>query len=207
MSDAANANEFKRWENRYAAPGYHFGTEPNAFLKAQAHLLRPGQTALSIADGEGRNGVWLAEQGLDVLAVDFSPTALAKGQALAASRGVKLRSERADMTQWKWPSEAFDVIVGIFVQFASPEEQTRMFDGIARALKPGGLLLLEGYGPKQLEYATGGPRELGRLYTRERLEAAFKGFASLDIREYDSAIGEGSAHIGMSALVDLIGRK
>lgn len=199
--------EFTRWEKRYAAPGYHFGTAPNGFLKSQAHLLRPGQTALAIADGEGRNGVWVAEQGLDVLSIDFSPTALAKAQALAAERGVKLRTERVDITQWSWPEAAFDVVVGIFVQFPTPEGQTRMFDGMARALKPGGLLLLEGYGPKQLEYNTGGPRELGRLYTRARLEAAFKDFASLDIREYDAAVAEGNAHVGMSALVDLVGRK
>ena len=78
-------SEFERWEARFAAPGYHFGTEPNAFLKSKAGLLKPGQKALSIADGEGRNGVFLAEQGLDVLAMDFSPTALAKARALARS--------------------------------------------------------------------------------------------------------------------------
>jgi hypothetical protein len=97
--------------------------------------------------------------------------------------------------------------VGIFVQFPSPEGQARMFAGIVQALKAGGLLLLEGYGPKQLEYATGGPREIGRLYTRTRLETAFKDFASLDIREYDAEIREGAAHLGISALVDLVGRK
>jgi SAM-dependent methyltransferase len=199
--------ELTRWEARYAAPGYHFGTEPNAFLKSQAHLLHAGQAALAIADGEGRNGVWLAEQGLDVLSVDFSPTALGKARALAGARGVTLRTEQADLTQWTWPVGAFDVIVGIFVQFPSPEGQARMFAGIAQALKAGGLLLLEGYGPKQLEYATGGPREIGRLYTRARLETAFKDFASLDIREYDAEIREGAAHVGMSALVDLVGRK
>lgn len=200
-------SELERWETRFSAPGYHFGTEPNAFLGSQAHLLRPGQTALAVADGEGRNGVWLAQQGLDVLSVDFSPTAQRKAQALAAARGVPLRTEQADIDTWTWPDEAFDVIVGIFVQFPSPEGQARMFDGMRRALKPGGLLLLEGYGRKQLEYATGGPKELARLYTRERLEKAFAGFASLDIREYDTMTSEGDAHVGMAALVDLVGRK
>jgi SAM-dependent methyltransferase len=206
MSEQINSDEFARWEGRYATPGYRFGTEPSAFLKAQAHLLRRGQTALAIADGEGRNGVWLAEQGLDVLSIDFSPTALTKARALAVSRGVKLRTERTDIQTWTWPLEAFDVIVGIFVQFASPEGQARMFAGIVRALKPGGLVLLEGYGPKQLQYGTGGPKDVNRLYTRAGLETAFKGLASLDIREYDAALDEG-AHVGMSALVDLIGRK
>ena len=200
-------SEVERWEKRYGTPEYHFGTEPNAFLKRQAHLLQPGQTALAVADGEGRNGVWLAEQGLDVLSIDFSPTALRKARALAAARGVALRTEQTDINIWIWPIEAFDVIVGIFVQFPSPQGQARMFEGMNRALKPGGLLLLEGYGPKQLEYATGGPRELGRLYTRERLQQAFKDFASLDIREYDAEMSEGDAHVGMAALVDLVGRK
>lgn len=207
MPEVTDTDEFNRWEGRYAAAGYHFGTAPNAFLKSQAHLLKPGQRALAIADGEGRNGVWLAEQGLDVLSIDFSPTALGKARALAAQRGVKLRTEQADINQWTWPSDAFDVVAAIFVQFPTSEGQTRMFDGIKRALKRGGLLLMEGYGPKQLEYATGGPRQLDRLYTRARLEAAFASFASLDIREYDATIGEGDAHVGMSALVDLVGRK
>lgn len=207
MPDAIDADEFNRWEGRYAAPGYHFGIAPNAFLKSKAHLLKPGQRALAIADGEGRNGVFLAEQGLDVLSIDFSPTALGKAQALAAERGVTLCTEQADINQWTWPADAFDVVVGIFVQFPTPEGQKRMFGGIKRTLKRGGLLLMEGYGPKQLEYATGGPRQLDRLYTRARLEAAFGDFSSLDIREYDAVISEGDAHVGMSALVDLVGRK
>ena len=85
-------SELERWQTRFSAPDYAFGKVPNAFLKAQAHRLRPGQTALSVADGEGRNGVWLAEQGLDVLTIDFSLAGLAKALALAAERGVKLRT-------------------------------------------------------------------------------------------------------------------
>ena len=87
------------------APGYHFGTEPNAFLKSKADLLKPGQKALSIADGEGRNGVFIAEHGLDVLTMDFSPTALAKSRALAKERGVTIRTEQADLDTWQWPVE------------------------------------------------------------------------------------------------------
>jgi len=200
-------SDLERWEARFSAPGYHFGTEPNAFLKSQVHLLRPGQKALAVSDGEGRNGVWLAEQGLDVLSVDFSPTAQRKAQALAAERGVTIRTETADMVNWTWPEEAFDVIVAIFIQFAPLEGQTRMFDGMKHALKPGCLLLIEGYGTKQLEYATGGPKELSRLYTRERLEKTFKDFAKIDIKEYDSMRMEGDGHTGMAALVDFVGWK
>jgi SAM-dependent methyltransferase len=201
------AIEFERWEQRFAGPEYVFGTEPNAFLKSQASLLPKSGQALAIADGEGRNGVWLAQQGLDVLSMDFSPTALAKAKALARERGVTLRIQQADILTWDWPNAEFDVVVGIFFQFASPPERARLFAGIRRALKPGALLLLEGYGPKQLEYKTGGPSELENLYTEELLRAEFAGFSELDIKSYDSVISEGTRHVGMAALIDLVGRK
>jgi SAM-dependent methyltransferase len=200
-------SELARWNERFSTPGYHFGTAPNAFLESQAHLLKAGQTALSIADGEGRNGVFLAEQGLDVLAIDFSPPALAKARELAARRGVALRIEQADLLAWTWPVARFDVIVAIFIQFATAEDRPRIFSGIRQALRPGGLLLMQGYRPEQLAYGTGGPKQVGNLYTRALLQEAFADFAALDIREHDDVIREGDAHSGMSALIDLVGRK
>jgi cyclopropane fatty-acyl-phospholipid synthase-like methyltransferase len=199
--------ELTRWQERFAAPGYLFGTEPNAFLKDHAHLLRKGEKALAIADGEGRNGVFLAEQGLDVLSVDFSPIAQDKARKLAAERGVTLRIEQVDIIDWDWPREAFDVVAAIFFQFVLPPERDKIFAGIKKTLKPGGLLLLEGYGLKQLEYKTGGPSNPAQLYTRELLEQAFGDFSSLDIREYDRVVNEGDRHAGMSALIDAVGRK
>ena len=199
--------DFARWQQRYAEPGYLFGTAPNAFLARKASLLPRSWTALAIADGEGRNGVFLAQQGLDVLSLDFSPTAQEKARKLAQERGVTLRVEQADVTVWPWPAEAFDVVAAIFVQFATPPQRAKMFAGIKRALKPGGLLLLEGYGLKQLEYKTGGPSEPEELYTRDMLREAFADFASVDIDEYESVLEEGKRHVGMSALVDLVGRK
>lgn len=199
--------EFDRWQQRFAAPGYLFGTAPAEFLKRNAHLLRQGETALAIADGEGRNGVFMAAQGLDVLSVDFSPTAQEKVRKLAAERGVTLRVEQADIANWQWPEAAFDVVAAIFIQFSAPAERDRIFAGIKTALKPGGLLLMEGYGLKQLEYKTGGPSKIENLYTRGLLQQAFGDFASLDIREYDSVLEEGDRHAGMSALVDVVGRK
>ena len=200
-------SEFERWEARFSAPDYVFGKAPNAFLRNHAHLLKRGQKALAFADGEGRNGVFLAEQGLDVLSIDFSPKALAKAQALARERGVKLRTERTDIFTWAWPPAAFDVVVGIFFQFAPPDMRQQVFSSIKKTLKPGGLLLLEGYRPEQVDYKTGGPPERENMYTRKLLEESFGDFASLDIKEYDSVVDEGAGHKGMSALIDLVARK
>ena len=199
--------ELERWETRFTAPEYWFGKAPNAFLKSHAHLLKRGQTALAFADGEGRNGVFLAEQGLDVLSIDFSPNAIAKAKALAKERGVKLRVEQADIFTWSWPPAAFDVVVGIFFQFAPPELRGKLFDNIKKTLKPGGLLLIQGYRPEQVDYKTGGPPQRENMYTRKLLKDAFKDFSSLDIKEHDSVVEEGAGHKGMSALIDLVARK
>ena len=202
-------SEIERWEARFSAPGYLFGTTPNAFLKSKADLLKakaPGK-ALSIADGEARNGVFMAEQGLDVLSLDSSAAAQEKARKLANERGVPLRLERGDLQSWPWPTAEFDVIVGIFFQFLTPDLRGAIFARIKQALKPGGLLLIEGYRPKQLEYKTGGPPHADQLYTRELLQQSFGDLSSLDIKEYDAVIQEGTGHAGMSALIDLVGTK
>ncbi|WP_329741351.1 class I SAM-dependent methyltransferase [Dyella sp. A6] len=196
-----------RWDERYAGEAFLFGTAPNAFLAAQRHRLPPAGTALAVADGEGRNGVWLAEQGLDVLAVDASATGLAKSRRLADSRGVTLHHEQADLAQWDFGTERFDVIAAIFVQFADPVLRQRMFEGICSALRPGGVLLLEGYRPEQLGYGTGGPSDLANLYTETLLRDAFATLQIEHLASYDIEIHEGSGHEGMSALIDLVARK
>ncbi|HXX03433.1 MAG TPA: class I SAM-dependent methyltransferase [Xanthobacteraceae bacterium] len=200
-------SELDRWEARFRPAGYVFGKEPNAFLKSQAHRLPASGTALSVADGEGRNGVWLAEQGLDVLAIDFSSSALNKARTLAEERGVRLRTEMADVTTWRWPVGAFDVVTAIFVQVVFPAERTVFFTNLKLALKPGGLLFLQGYRPEQLNYRTGGPPEAERMYTRAILQQGFGDMAELEIHEHDSVLNEGTAHVGMSALIDLVGKK
>ena len=203
----ANQTDFEHWQERFNTPDYRFGKEANEFLKSQAHLLRKGDKELVIAAGEGSNAVFLPENGDDVLSLDFSPLAQDKARKLAAERGVTLRVEQADIIEWTWPEAAFDAVAAIFFQFAAPAQRDKIFAGIKRTLKPGGLLLLEGYGLKQLEYKTGGPSKVENLYTREILEQAFGDFASLDIREHDSVFHEGAGHGGMSALIDVVGRK
>jgi SAM-dependent methyltransferase len=195
------------WNERYAREDFFYGIEPNRFLAGQADRLRPGMRALVPGDGEGRNGVWLASQGLDVLSVDISPVGLGKAEKLARQRGVRLATECADLCTWEWPSARFDLIAAIFIQFADPPFRRKIFAGIRTALKPGGLLLMQGYRPEQLNYRTGGPPHAANMYTRRLLEDAFGDFASLAINEHDSIVEEGAGHGGMSALIDLVGRK
>jgi SAM-dependent methyltransferase len=196
------------WDARFGATDdFVFGTAPNAFLARQKDRLRPGWTALAVADGEGRNGVWLAEQGLDVLSIDVSAPARAKARRLAEERGVSLRVEPADLSTWPWPEAAFDVVAAIFIQFATPALRDRIFAGIRQALKPGGLLLLEGYRPEQIAYGTGGPRVPEHLYDEAMLREAFAGFEIVELSAYDAVIEEGPGHAGMSALIDLVAVK
>jgi len=200
-------NPREHWNARFAGEAYYFGKEPNGFLAQQAALLPKHGRALAVADGEGRNGTWLAARGLDVLSIDFSPVALAKARKLAAERGVTLRTEEADLATWRWPEAGVDLVVAIFIQFAAPALRERIFAGLKRALRPGGLLLLQGYRPKQLEYKTGGPPLVENLYTEELLRAAFADLEIVSLRSHDDVIHEGTGHDGMSALIDLVARK
>ncbi|MDO8359411.1 MAG: class I SAM-dependent methyltransferase [Devosia sp.] len=195
------------WDQRYAEDDYVFGEAPNAFLAGQAGRLKPGMRALAVADGEGRNGVWLAQQGLAVLSVDSSAVAQAKARRLAEMRGVPLQLALLDLSDWTWPEAEFDLVVAIFVQFASPALRAELFGRMQRALRPGGLLLLEGYRPEQMGYDSGGPSAVENLYTEPMLRQAFGGMQLLELRAYDAAIEEGKGHSGMSALIDLVAQR
>jgi cyclopropane fatty-acyl-phospholipid synthase-like methyltransferase len=195
------------WDERYSSGEYFFGTKPNAFMQSQHHLLQPGMSCLAVADGEGRNGVWLVEQGLKVVSVDSSPVAASKADTLAQQRGVKLDFEVADLLTWEWGSNRFDVVVAIFIQFATPAQRSQLFENMKKCLKPGGLLLLEGYTPRQLEYGTGGPPVAENMYTETLLKNEFVDMEIMQLREYDAEINEGAGHHGMSALIDFVARK
>ena len=205
-----NAHEQEHmWSTRYRSAGedYVFGTTPNRFLAAQSALLSAGSNALSVADGEGRNAVWLAEQGLRVTATEISPVALEKARKLAAGRHVEVDFVLADAVAWDYPEAAFDFVVGIFIQFADPVQRARIFAGMARALRPGGHLIVHGYTPKQLEYRTGGPSALENLYTADMLRTAVAGLDIVHLQEYEDVLDEGVGHKGQSALVGLVARK
>lgn len=194
------------WTDRFGARHYIYGTEPNAFLAAQAEHLQPGWTALCVGEGEGRNAVWLAQRGLHVLAVDFAPTGLEKAQALAAEKGVAVATELADLRHWDWPQERFDLVVNIFCHLHRPDQ-----DGLHRAmwqaLRPGGLLLMQMFHEAQIDRDSGGPRRLDMLYTAARLEAAFADAEILVLQETVEPLAEGAHHAGEAALVSALLRK
>lgn len=195
------------WNGRYDRPDYLFGEAPNAFLVSQCGRLTPDMTALVIADGEGRNGVWLAEQGLVVTTTDIAPLAVEKALALAARRGVSLQAQVTDLDQWAWPEAAYDVVVAIFIQFAPPDARDRLFARMKAALKPGGLILMQGYRPEQIAYGTGGPPQVDNLYTETLLREAFASLDIVHLESHDSDISEGDGHAGRSALIDLVARR
>jgi SAM-dependent methyltransferase len=210
MNDSTT-QEQSRWNARFAAEGYLFGTAPNGFLASQAHRLAPGTSALCVADGEGRNSVWLAQQGLQVTAFDFSPVALDKAQRLAAQAGegvaARLDYSMGNIEAWDWDARDYDMVAAIFIQFLAPAERQRVFFGMMRALKPGGLLILQGYTPKQVEYKTGGPPHREYMYTSELLRETFGALEILHLAEHEDMVDEGSAHKGRSALIDMVARR
>jgi cyclopropane fatty-acyl-phospholipid synthase-like methyltransferase len=195
------------WDQRFAAPEYIFGKAPNRFLVSQGQWLRPGMRVLDVAAGEGRNAVWMAGQGCEVLGIDISPLAVEKAARLAAEAGVRVAFEVADVRAWRWPAEAFDAVVSIFIQFAAPGERSAVFDGMKRTLRPGGVLIMQGYTPKQIEYKTGGPPQAEHMYTDALLRAAFGDLEILHLREHEDVLSEGVKHVGRSALIDLVARK
>lgn len=196
-----------RWEARFSVGEYLFGERPNAYLASKAALLRKNSRALSIADGEGRNSVWLTEQGLRVDAFDFSPTAVSKAERLAAKRGVRVGFNVCETFAWDWAPSAYDLVAAIFIQFVSPAEREKLFPLILRTLKPGGLLMLQGYRVEQLKYGTGGPPEADHLYTEAMIRAALADMEIIELRSYDEPVDEGKGHAGMSALMGVLARK
>lgn len=195
------------WTEKFAVENYVYGTAPAQPLLDQAHHLTAGQSALVLADGEGRNGVFLAERGLQVTSLDGAPTGVAKAERLAAERGVTLDARIADLRGWDWQEAAFDVVVGVFFQFADPAFRAAIFTGIRRTVKPGGLVLLHGFSTDQMGYASGGPGRLAHLYTTELLAEAFAGWDVLRLESYVADLDEGSGHRGPAALMDLVARK
>lgn len=201
------ANPAQTWDARFASGDYIFGTEPNAWLARHRELFAAGTRVLAVADGEGRNSVWLAQQELQVDAFDVSAVGVDKARKLAADAGVQVNFSVCDCDDWHWLPEQYDAVVAIFIQFADPDLRMRLFARMVDTLKPGGLILLQGYTPQQLEYKTGGPPLLDHLYTEAMLRDAFSALDILELESYEAVLREGSQHNGQSALIGMVAKK
>ncbi len=206
-SSAPFADAAQTWNRRFEGDDYHFGTEPNPWLAGHAGLWSAGQRVLCVADGEGRNSVWLARRGLEVDAFDIAEVGVAKARRLAQASGVAVNYAVADCDGFDWRPDHYDGVAAIFVQFADPPMRERLFANMVRCLRPGGLVVLQGYTPKQLEYKTGGPPFVSHLYTPDMLREAFAALEIVELREYEADLREGKGHGGRSALAGLVARK
>jgi 2-polyprenyl-3-methyl-5-hydroxy-6-metoxy-1,4-benzoquinol methylase len=196
------------WNERFNKDEFIFGKEPNEYLVSQSReYLKPGNTVLCIADGEGRNGVWLAKQGMQVIGFDASDVALAKAKQFAKDNQVEVEYSFSDTDSYAWQENTYDAVIGIFIQFADPAMRERIFEQTYKALKPGGIFILQGYTPKQLEYKTGGPSLIEHLYTEELIRDLAKEFQILELISYEKELSEGPRHTGMSAILGLVARK
>lgn len=195
------------WDARFDREDYLFGEAPSQFVRRHAARLAPGESVLCVAEGEGRNAVFLAERGLSVTAWDASAVALGKARRLAEARGVSVAFEQADAAEYRWAARSHDAVTAVFVQFAPPALRDAMFAGMLAATRPGGLVLLHGYTPEQIAHGTGGPPNPEQLYTPELLRAAFGGHEILALEAYEADLDEGVGHSGRSALIDCVVRK
>ena len=194
------------WNERYAAAEYYYGTEPNDFLKENVRLVRAVGKVLCLAEGEGRNAVYLASQGLDVTAVDGSSVGLAKMERLAASKGVTIRSIVSDLSDYRIETSSWDAIVSIWCH-VPPSLREKLHHAVVGGLRPGGILILEAYHPRQLEFKTGGPPDPALMMTLPDLRRELTGLEWVFAREIEREVHEGKGHFGMSAVTQLVGRK
>lgn len=204
----ANSDSANFWNKRFDTSDYIFGKDANLYLQEQAKPhLKKGSSVLCVADGEGRNSVWLAKQGMQVDAFDLSEVALSKAVALANENAVQVQFKLASTEEWHWQPNRYDAVIGIFIQFANPDMRLRLFAQMALTLKPGGILIIQGYTPRQLEFKTGGPSILEHLYTEDMIRNLIGDLDLIDLHVYEQVLSEGPKHTGMSALLGLVARK
>jgi len=194
------------WNKRFSIEDYLFGADPAQALVKLEHYLIPQGDTLVIADGEGRNSVYLASRGFRVTASDSSTVANIKAKALAASQNVEVNYQVEDFFDIDWSAKQYDNIVGIFFQFIPPDKIKQVLMALRTAIKKGGTLLIHGYTPQQIELATGGPKDVSLMYNKELFEDVFESVEILVNKEYQIKLSEGSGHKGQSALIDFVAK-
>ena len=196
------------WDARYAHPNHVYGYRPNDFLAANELMLRRGSRVLCLGDGEGRNGVWLAGRGHDVVSLDFSRTGLDKAEAFAAEKGVAIETWHVDLADWvdlPAPDRPWDAVVAIFLHLR-PELRRDVARVATAQCAPGAVLILEAYTPAQLSLGTGGPKDESLLVTRRDVVEDWAGWR-LDVRLVERRIFEGMGHQGLGSVVQVLGKR
>ena len=193
------------WNDRYSADALPYGPEPNAFVVAQAPQIPPGPV-LCLAEGYGRNAMWLATKGHAVTAVEQSPVAIARGRALAVERGIAVDFVQSDLAAYDLGEAQWSGIVSVFAHLPAALRGD-VHARVVRALAPGGLYILEAYAPAQLGFRTGGPRDVSLLMTRDALVEELAGLDFVLAQEVEREVIEGVLHKGGAAEVQVVGRK
>lgn len=194
-----------QWDERYSEPGFIYGTEPNEFLVSVAGQIPKGPV-LMLGDGEGRNGVYLASLGYDVVSVDQSTVALAKAQGLARERGVRIETRQADLREFVIESGTWAGIVSIFCHLP-PAIRVPLHAAVVRGLRVGGVFVLEAYTPAQLGRGTGGPSAVDMLLSLDDLKRELAGLDLVHGRELNREVREGAYHTGHASVVQCIAMK
>ena len=203
MTDPSPAGHF---DQRYATEEYWYGTLPNDFLEEHVGALPPGGRVLCLGEGEGRNAVFLATHGFDVVAVDASAVGLAKAERLARERQVHVTTVHADLAHYTLGQDAWDGIVSIWCHLPR-ELRARVHHDVGPALRTGGAFLLEAYTPAQLEFKTGGPQSVELLPTLAALREELTGLDFEFAIEREREVHEGRGHGGRSAVVQIVARR
>ena len=199
----SHGKKIRDWDDRYADSDYLFGTAPNDFLKSVTNRLTPNSQILCLADGEGRNGVYLATLGHKVTAIDQSRVGLEKAKKLAEQKQVSIETIEADLAEYDLGVESWDCIVSIFFHIPSAV-RAHIYPRIITALKPGGILILESYTPEQLNHGTGGPPNADLMLTKEELAQNFSEMNLEHLQELEREVIEGAGHTGLASVVQLL---
>lgn len=194
------------WNQRFSVQGYIYGIAPNDFLAQHYRQIPAGGRVLSLGEGEGRNAVFLARQGYHVTAVDTAEQGLIKIRRLAAQNGVEIATIHADLEDFCIEPEQWDGIISIFCHLPASLRQ-RVHAQIVLGLRPGGLLLLEGYTPRQLQFATGGPKDRDLLLEPADLQQELAALSLQYLQELQREVIEGRLHTGLAAVVQLLARR
>jgi SAM-dependent methyltransferase len=194
------------WNERYKEKEYIYGLNPNDFLVQNIKHLKPAGKVLCLAEGEGRNSVYLAKLGFEVEAVDFSLEAKNKALELAIKNNVSIKYTVADLNDFDFGKNCFDAIISISAHTNS-ELRKKIFNQVKTALKAGGIFLLEGYNKSQINRNTGGPKDIDMLFAKDELVENFKDFEILHCAELVRNVEEGSYHSGEADVVQFVGRK